>query len=375
MPFSIQTNSASSLTRPNNTDSHTTPEEGLSDAQLRNMPAPNHVNTLKWNHSSPQERRELLNAKSSPDQEGAEASEPSAASARSTGNPVHRLDQFAQQQAPFSRHYSFNSQEITSSTTENTATSNPEQEALEQITQQFQQRFADSAQNKDEFHALMKKTFGEQYDVSKAETIRQQTLEGDFSWMPEIQLVDADQLNDISGMQAGGVAKGAYSTDKDTVYLSRDLLNSNPVEAEKVLTEEVGHAIDAHINTQDAKGDEGDIFSRLVHGETISSAELTKLQQENDSGIIEINGEKVEVEYGWFSDAIDSVGDFVQDNVIDPIKDGVEDAGEFVQDNVIDPFKENVIEPVEKAWDKAWEKAKDIRARGHRPAQENLRVP
>jgi len=44
-----------------------------------------------------------------------------------------------------------------------------EQEDLARITQQFQQRFADSAQNKEEFHALMQKSFGDQYDPSKAE--------------------------------------------------------------------------------------------------------------------------------------------------------------------------------------------------------------
>jgi len=173
--------------------------------------------------------------------------------------------------------------------------------------------------------------------------------------MPEIRLVDGEQLADLSGTQAGGVGKGAYSTDKDTVYLSRDLLNSNPAEAEKVLTEEVGHAIDARINAQDAKGDEGDIFSRSVHGEEISNAELTELRQENDSGTINVDGEQVEVEYGWFSDAVD----WVEDNVIDPVADAVDDAGEFVQDHVIDP----VVSVAEDARDilvNGWETAEDI---------------
>jgi len=35
---------------------------------------------------------------------------------------------------------------------------------------------------------------------------------------------------------------------------------------------------------------------------TTTDAELTELQQENDSGTINVNGEQVEVEYGWFSD-------------------------------------------------------------------------
>ncbi|RUM93656.1 MAG: hypothetical protein DSZ28_07310 [Thiothrix sp.] len=51
------------------------------------------------------------------------------------------------------------------------------------------------------------------------------------------------------------MGKGAYSADKDTVYMSCDLLNSDSTEAESILTEEVGHAMDSRINAQDAKGD------------------------------------------------------------------------------------------------------------------------
>jgi len=56
------------------------------------------------------------------------------------------------------------------------------------------------------------------------------------------------------------VGKGAYSADKDTVYMSCDLLNSDSTEAKSILTEEVDHAIDFRINAQDAKGD-GVIYS------------------------------------------------------------------------------------------------------------------
>jgi len=38
------------------------------------------------------------------------------------------------------------------------------------------------------------------------------------------------------------VGKGTYSADKDTVYMSRDLLNSDSAEAESIPTEEVDHA-------------------------------------------------------------------------------------------------------------------------------------
>jgi len=62
-----------------------------------------------------------------------------------------------------------------------------EDKALADITEQFQSRFKDNASDHDAFHSLMKKSFGESYDYSKAENIRQQTLNGDFSWMPKIE--------------------------------------------------------------------------------------------------------------------------------------------------------------------------------------------
>jgi len=168
-----------------------------------------------------------------------------------------------------------------------------EDKALADITEQFQSRFADNASDHDAFHSLMKKSFGESYDYAKAENIRQQTLDGDFSWMPEIQLVDGATLTSTTG--ATGL--GAYSKENDTIYLSRDLLTEDPVKAEKVLTEEIGHALDARINLADAAGDEGNIFSILSHGGEISEADLQELRSENDSGTIVVDGKEVEVEF------------------------------------------------------------------------------
>jgi len=169
--------------------------------------------------------------------------------------------------------------------------------ALDKVTQQFQQQFSQNASNKDEFHSLMKKSFGENYDQSKAEGMRQQSLSGDFSWMPNIELVDSSTLTNVSGNNVGAVGSGAYSATTDTIYLSRQLVESNPSAAVDVLTEEVGHGIDARINTQDAAGDEGSIFARLSSGENISDAELAALRSENDTGTIVVDGKEVEVEF------------------------------------------------------------------------------
>ncbi len=272
--------------------------QGISNEQLLTMATPQRINTLQWDLSSLGERRELLKNDAAQDQETAKTTgQPSAADTNTTVINQLRIKTLQINTAK-------NAAILTDTVVaDNVLVENiyNEQVELDAITQQFQTRFAGSAENKTEFHRLMQKSFGAQYDVAKAETMRQQALKGDFSWMPKIQLVNGSQLADVSSTQGAGVGRGAYSQAKDTIFLSRDLLRSNPAMAEKILTEEIGHSIDARINVNDAKGDEGDIFSRLSHGEKISKKELAALQAENDSGTININGEKIEVEYGFFS--------------------------------------------------------------------------
>jgi len=215
-----------------------------------------------------------------------------------------------------------------------------EDKALADITRQFQSRFQDNASDPEAFHSLMQQSFGDQYDKAAAEDIRQQTLNGDFSWMPEVKLVDGATLTDVSGQQNGEAGMGAYSKDNDTIYLSRDLLASDPAKAEEILTEEVGHALDARINTSDAAGDEGDIFSRLSHGEEISDTELTALRSENDSGTIMVDGREVEVEYGLFSKikkGIKKIGKGIKKGIKkvgSAIKKGVEKIGDTIKDGI-----------------------------------------
>ncbi|MEJ2619182.1 MAG: hypothetical protein P8163_02725 [Candidatus Thiodiazotropha sp.] len=208
-----------------------------------------------------------------------------------------------------------------------------DQQALNQITQQFQQRFANTASDKAAFHDIMSKTFGDQYDKNSAENIRQQTLKGDFSWMPSVELVDSQQLQDQSGIQTNGKALGAYSQSNDTVYLSKELLRTDMAQAEKTLTEEVGHAIDTRVNVSDAAGDEGDIFARQVQGESISEETLNELKQENDSGYIEIDGDKVEVEYSWFSRGLKKLKKGVK-RIGRSIKKGVKSIGRGIKKGI-----------------------------------------
>jgi hypothetical protein len=179
--------------------------------------------------------------------------------------------------------------------------------ALASVTVAVHQRFTAQAGNKEAFNELLHKAFGDKFDAAKAETIRQQALAGDFSWAPKVEVVRSATLADRSGTQAAGAALGAYAQETDTIYISRELLHSDPSHAGRILMEEMGHGIDARINTSDAVGDEGEIFSKLMHGDKISAQEMAALKVDNDSGVVNINGRNVTVEYGWLSKAFKAV--------------------------------------------------------------------
>jgi len=234
--------------------------------------------------------------------------------------------------------------------------SSTDAEVVDPVTREVQAQLQDLAQDPDAFHAALRQAFGDNYDFQAAESIRQQTLAGDFSWMPEIRVVDGASLQDQSGTQSSGVALGAYSAETDTIYISRELLNSDPERATQILTEEVGHALDARLNDADSAGDEGDIFAHAVRGDALSDTELAELQAENDSGTILVDGQEVEVEYGLFSfvgDAFDAIGDAFEsigdaftgaiDGVLDAIGSVVDTVIDFAKD-LWDTIKDTVIE-------------------------------
>jgi hypothetical protein len=173
--------------------------------------------------------------------------------------------------------------------------------ALDGVTAAVHQRFAAQAGDKQAFTALLRQAFGDKFDAGKAETIRQQALAGDFSWAPKVEVASSQALADLSGTQGAGTAQGAYVKSSDTIYISRELLHADPAQAQRLLMEEMGHGLDARINTSDAVGDEGEIFSKLMHGDAISAPEMAALKADNDHGVVMINGQAVTVEYGFFS--------------------------------------------------------------------------
>jgi len=206
---------------------------------------------------------------------------------------------------------------------------------LDSVKSAMQDNLSQLASDPKAFRDALKKSFGDNYDAVKAETIRQDVLSGDFSWMPVIKVVDEAVLQDTSGTQKDGQALGAYSKDENTIYISKQLLASDPQRATEILTEEVGHALDAQLNSSDAAGDEGAIFSKIVCGEAISDTELAALRSENDSGVIVVDGKELEVEYGILSKIKDKLKD-----VVDKVKETVKDTLKSVGDSIYDAAKD-----------------------------------
>ena len=121
-------------------------------------------------------------------------------------------------------------------------------------------------------------------DSDRYQLLLQSIRSGDFSWVPQVQILPADSL---------GSADGAYSRETGTIYLSSDC----PADLkESVLLEEIGHHIDALFNEQETPGDEGSLFSAAVRGITLSDEEITAILNEDDSALLSLNGHQVAVE-------------------------------------------------------------------------------
>jgi len=197
----------------------------------------------------------------------------------------------------------------------------------QQVKSAFEQEFAAKAANKDEFDAFMQQVFGDNYDKSLAEQYRQQALAGDFSFLPDVQFVDADVL---------GGANGAYNAEAGVVYINKDL---DPATAAQTFVEEAGHHLDATLNTSDTQGDEGEMFRRMLGGEQLTSQQIADIRNENDMGTITVDGKQVQVEF-WnpfkaIGDAAKAVGNAVVDGakaVGNAVVDGAKAVGNAVVD-------------------------------------------
>jgi hypothetical protein len=162
------------------------------------------------------------------------------------------------------------------------------------------------------FWSLFDTAFGTQYDYLTAFTLKSQWQSHDFSSFPQIEVVSSDVL---------GSAKGAYATSTNKIYLSDQFVSvASQQSLEAVILEEYGHFVDAQVNATDTTGDEGELFSAIVRGVSLSAAELGRIQAEDDHAVIVVDGQSIAVEQaltlvgGWdrltLANAVTVVGNY-----------------------------------------------------------------
>ncbi|MFB2818399.1 Calx-beta domain-containing protein, partial [Umezakia ovalisporum] len=118
--------------------------------------------------------------------------------------------------------------------------------------------------------------------------------------LPEIEVYPDTELQGASG---------AFSGQTGKIYLSESIVNGESRPLIKVLLEEIGHYLDFLFNGADTPGDEGAIFAAVVLGETWNDENWKSLRAEDDSQILLLGGEVVEVEQATFpgSDGNDNI--------------------------------------------------------------------
>lgn len=133
------------------------------------------------------------------------------------------------------------------------------------------------------------------------QSILHELASGNTVNLPPIQLLDSQRM---SG------ALGAYSAEKATIYLNRQrLARAGDDEILAVLTEELGHHLDAAGNLKDTAGDEGKYFAALL---TKQDAQAAAFTSDAKGIILDENGQATETEF-----SIESVV---------PIANGAQDA-------------------------------------------------
>jgi hypothetical protein len=138
------------------------------------------------------------------------------------------------------------------------------------------------------FWSLFDTAFGTQYNYLTAFTLKSQWQSQDFSLFPQIEVVSSEVL---------GTAKGAYAISTNTIYLSDAFISSASQQSlEAVILEEFGHFVDAQVNATDTAGDEGELFSAIVRGVSLSATELSRIKVEDDHAAIVVNGQSIAVE-------------------------------------------------------------------------------
>ncbi len=157
--------------------------------------------------------------------------------------------------------------------------------------QEFLSNFAVSSS----FLDKLATAFGENFNLDVATNLSKDWQASNFSNIPPIQILKAHQLPG---------AKGAFAAATNRIYLSDKFIFDNQhnlLAVAEVLLEEIGHKLDKMLNSSEAPGDEGAIFSALVMNKHLTESDLQALKAEDDIAWIELDGQLIEIEQATYT--------------------------------------------------------------------------
>jgi hypothetical protein len=143
--------------------------------------------------------------------------------------------------------------------------------------------------------AVLRQAFGGQIDSARALSRLSEWRDGEFEALPTLRLVPDGVLND---------AVAAYGKRTNTAFLAGGWAthpSRQPEDVVRVLLEEVGHALDAELNTHETPGDEGALFAALVLGDVLDHAQIAAFRAEDDWAWIVVDGVAEHVECAEFT--------------------------------------------------------------------------
>ena len=113
-------------------------------------------------------------------------------------------------------------------------------------------------------------------------------LAGGLAELPPVDVLPANAM---------GGSHAAYAASTGKIYLNQEWWpTADAAAVEAVLTEELGHHLDALLQPADAPGDEGALFAALLRGQSLTASALAELRAEDDQGVIVLDGAVVAVE-------------------------------------------------------------------------------
>ncbi|WP_071191122.1 hypothetical protein [Trichormus sp. NMC-1] len=108
--------------------------------------------------------------------------------------------------------------------------------------------------------------FGTQYDRTVAVDLRSQWQTGDFSQLPEVEVMIRDSLDNRNG---------TYAARANKIYLSASFVaRTTPEAISAVLLREMGSFVNTQINQTRSGGDQGAVFAKYVQNERANAKGL-----------------------------------------------------------------------------------------------------